>query len=362
MPASKKTVLQIIDRLSVGGAERILVNLSNLLSENGHQVTVVTLVEPGILQGELNPQIRCCSLNRKWKWNPVKMYRLVKIAKQHDIIHVHSAPNLRYLYLAAKLFFLRKEIFFQEHYGNVVREKISWHKKLLYPAVNFIAVSGEQARWALEKMKIPRKRIFLLPGIVRKLPVTGREAKSPAFKKILLVSNFLPVKNIGFAVLLAEKLQQSGKFPCTLTIAGQPYDRVYFETILQNIRDKQLEKIIRIVPDCNNIQPLLGGYDLALHTSVSESGPLVLLEYLAFGLPFVCFRTGEIATIVQREFPELVMEGFDPEEWLARIEQVLEGGDATLSNRLSSHFTQNFSEEITYRRCMEIYERGSSSA
>ena len=34
-------ILQIIDSLSVGGAEMMTINISNLLQENGHEITLV---------------------------------------------------------------------------------------------------------------------------------------------------------------------------------------------------------------------------------------------------------------------------------------------------------------------------------
>src|SRR5690242_17112805 len=105
-------IVQIIDRLNTGGTERVVVMIANLLQQHGHTVKVITTVNAGPLAQQLNKEVQLVSLNRKWKWNPVTMRRLINEIKDYDIIHVHSSCNLRYLYLAARLFRLDKTIFF----------------------------------------------------------------------------------------------------------------------------------------------------------------------------------------------------------------------------------------------------------
>src|SRR5438874_4568066 len=97
MQNKKFKVVQIIDRLHIGGAERVVIMLSNLLQQHGHNVKVITTVNTGPLAKQLNKEIKQISLNRKWKWNPITMRRLISEVKEYDVIHVHSSHNLRYL-------------------------------------------------------------------------------------------------------------------------------------------------------------------------------------------------------------------------------------------------------------------------
>jgi glycosyltransferase involved in cell wall biosynthesis len=144
MNDGKLKVVQIIDRLHIGGAERILVMLSNILHSHGHTVKVITTVSEGPLANQLNKGIEHINLGRKWKWNVITMRNLVNEIKDYDIIHVHSSHNLRYVYLAMKLFLVKKPIFFHEHYGDINMDpSIRWHQKLVYPNVIFIGVSSK---------------------------------------------------------------------------------------------------------------------------------------------------------------------------------------------------------------------------
>src|SRR4051794_18444399 len=169
MEDTKLKVVQIIDRLQIGGAERVLVMLSNILQEHGHAVKVITTVSGGPLVNQLHENIQYLNLERKWKWNVVTMRKLVNEIKDFDIIHVHSSHNLRYVYLAMKLFRIRKPIFFHEHYGDIhIDQSVKWHQKLVYPNVIFIGVSGKHTQWAIQKLKMPDEKVFLLPNTVAK--------------------------------------------------------------------------------------------------------------------------------------------------------------------------------------------------
>ncbi|MGI8950488.1 MAG: glycosyltransferase family 4 protein [Chitinophagaceae bacterium] len=354
----KFSVVQIIDMLNVGGAERVLVTIANLLHEHGHKIAVITTVKPGILASQLHKEISLINLNRKWKWNFFKMYRLINIAKQFDVVHIHSSHNLRYFFLAATLFRFNKPIFFQEHHGNVINEKIPWHKKYIYPKTIFIAVSKQLAEWALIKLHIPAKNVFILHSTVPKPNAVKTFRKINTDKQIIIVSNFLRNKNIHFAIEVFEELQKNSDKKISLTIIGQKYDEIYFQFIRQIITQKNLQSHINIIQNCTDIQKLLPDYDFALHTSESESGPLVLIEYLAQGLPFITFDTGEVAEQIKSAIPEFIMYSFNKIEWVERIKKLLLNSSAELSNKLINLYEIKFSPQAYYKKCIIIYEAG----
>ena len=98
-------VLHVIDKLDVGGAERVLVNMANMLFEKDVDVSVLCLLEESILDRELQKNIPIFYLRRKNKFSLLKIIELYNILRQFDIVHVHSRHILRYVGL---LFFLPK--------------------------------------------------------------------------------------------------------------------------------------------------------------------------------------------------------------------------------------------------------------
>jgi glycosyltransferase involved in cell wall biosynthesis len=357
MQNRKFKVAQIIDRLHIGGAERVVVMLANLLQQHGHTVRVITTVNPGPLEKELNKEIERVNLNRKWKWNPVTMRRLISEVKDYDIIHVHSSHNLRYLYLSAKLFRLNKPIFFHEHYGDIhVDKSVQWHQKLIYPNIIFIGVSRQLTEWALQQLNMPKEKVFLLPNTIEKIAIPQQEKKSNNEKQILLVSNFRPTKNIEFALELFKQFKNEGSLNFRFTIIGHIADKLYYENIKDRIVKNDLEKDIAILTDCANIQPLLPQFDLAIHTAKSESGPLVLIEYMAQGLPFITYNTGEVVEEIKNKLPLAVMQSFGIDEWIKGTETMLALPFDDLSNKFANVYDHYFSTEVYYNKVMNVYQ------
>ena len=135
MADKKYRIIQIIDTLEAGGAEKVLVTLSNIFFSKGHDVTVITTLQKGALANQLLSGIIVKSLERRSKWNLADMSRLVKWCRDADIIHVHSTHNLRYVYVASKFFFLNKRIFFHHHFGNIeIDTSVHWNQRLVYPS------------------------------------------------------------------------------------------------------------------------------------------------------------------------------------------------------------------------------------
>jgi glycosyltransferase involved in cell wall biosynthesis len=361
MQNKKFKVAQIIDRLYIGGAERVVVMLSNLLHQHGHTVKVIMTINPGPLSKQLHKQITQVSLNRKWKWNPVTMRRLIEEIKDVDIIHVHSSYNLRYVYLATKLFRLNKIIFFHEHYGDIhIDESVRWHQKLIYPNVVLIGVSRKHTEWALQQLKMPNEKVFLLPNTIEKISVPPPEKRSGNETHLLLVSNFRPTKNIEFALELFTQLKNEYRSNYHLTIIGQIADNLYYETIKDGIVKNELSKDVTIITDCTSVQPMLHQFDLAVHTAKSESGPLVLIEYMAQGLPFITYNTGEVVEEIKNKIPLAVMHSFDKDEWIKRIETLLTLPFEDLSNKFLNVYDHYFSTEVYYNKVMEIYESNNA--
>ena len=58
-------------------------------------------------------------------------------------------------------------------------------------------------------------------------------------------------------------------------------------------------------------QAYLHNAKVGLHVSKSETGPLVLLEYMCKSMPFIAYDTGEIAQHIKINFPSLIKDNFD---------------------------------------------------
>ena len=101
----KYKILQVIDFLHVGGAERVCVTLSNLLFKAAHEVAVLILVNDGELANSLDKNIPIIRLKRQHKYSLGTMYKCAKILRDYELIHVHMRHNYRYIQFIKKVFF-----------------------------------------------------------------------------------------------------------------------------------------------------------------------------------------------------------------------------------------------------------------
>lgn len=350
------SIVQVTDQLNVGGAEQVVVMLANLLQAHKHHSAVVTTVAPGPLAAKLHPAVQLTCLQRGWKWNPVTLYKLVQTLKRFDVVHVHSAHNLRYVYLATRLFFLKKRLFYHEHFGNAINTTPNAGMKYLYAQTRFIAVSGKLAAWAGKVAGVPQQQVFLLPNTVAK------EAAEPAPQsqdgcRLCIVGNILPNKNILFAFQLLQALQKR-KQQLHLTVIGKVADEKYYNQLLRFIKDNDLQQSISFIHHCSNVQSILHQFSAAIHCAHSESGPLVLIEYIAQGLPFVTYHTGEVAEQLYPHLPGWIMHDFDVDKWVQAIDYVMQQPGEKIREQCGQLYEHYYSPQWYYQQCVQIYHKG----
>jgi glycosyltransferase involved in cell wall biosynthesis len=354
------TILHLIDTLNIGGAERVLVTICNIFHQKKCKIDVLTILTPGKYADGLLPGIKVYTLNRKWKFNPLKLYRLSRIVNKYDIVHVHMRYDLRYLFLAKLLFGFKTKIVSHDHYGSIVIDPaVPKFSKFILKRVTYAAVSQDLIEWAVNKVGLPREDTFLLSNIVQiknNLPIRSIAKQH----SILMVANIRPAKNIEFALELMKAFRERG-YEYTLDIVGQINDTEYYQKIVRMMDEHQLQDRIKLIHDCYDIQAIIPRYAMAIHTAKSESGPLVLIEYLGHAIPFLTFKTGRVVEQMQNELPEMIISTFNLEEWISsmgNLPKKSEGGiKEDLKKRMNRVFTKYYSEDKYYKDCLTVYER-----
>jgi glycosyltransferase involved in cell wall biosynthesis len=350
-------VLQVIDQLNTGGAEKMLVNISNLMVDEGHSVDVLFILSSkgSPLEKQLKPSVGRINLYRKWKWDFFVMKKMIILFKHYEIIHVHSSHNLRYVLFASFIFNFNRAIVYHEHFGGISKRKFNFNLlKLLLKSVFVITNSKEIYHWAKSRIKFDNSRLFYIPNFVLPASLNGNsDWLTLKIKNVIIVSNFLPVKNIEFALEVFALIFESDAI---LTIVGKNYDNNYFNVINQRVINLGLANRVVIINNCENTYDILNKFDFALHTSFSESGPLVLAEYLAHGLPFMAYNTGEVAKTIQSNIPEMIIDNFILNDWQDKF-YMIDSSSKKLKLELVNVFKKKYSPEVFYKSCIETYKK-----
>lgn len=348
-------ILQVIDQLNIGGAERVLVDLTNILHYQREKVEVLTLVRPGDLSKQLDQQIRVTNLARTNKFSILKLFRCHQICSQFDIIHIHQRYNYRYVALAKLCFRGDYKILLHDHGGPIDNPDKSLLGLAWFLKRNkwFIGVNHSILLFALN-LGLKRTRCLLLPNIViKKSQKSIANTLTTKNTKLVHVSNFREPKNHGFAVELISELRNHMNFE--IDFIGKVFDKEYYETFKRKLDVLSLNDFVRIEQNLNDIQPVIHNYQIGLHTSYQETGPLVLIEYLAQQLPFLAFRTGEVATQISKVLPEFFLDHFDVSQWIDRIKMLISNRD-TFYQRMIIAFDELYSSEVYYQKCMSTYK------
>ena len=348
-------VVQVIDSLQVGGAEKVVVLLCNVLAKNGHDVTLVVLTDEVPLIVELDNGVKVKLLKRKFKFNIIKLFQLNRFLRNFDLIHVHLFYNLKYLWVSGVFLNTDKRIIYHDHNGDIhIQKEYSWLKKYIIAKCYLVSVSNEITDWATQVLRLNPSKVYTLPNTIHPQEV-GIESycEVPGLLRLLLVSNFRPTKNIEFALELVHHLKKNQNL--RFDIVGNINDSIYRQVIEKKIEELKIQDVVSIWTGITNVQSHLVHYDVALHTAKSESGPLVLIEYLSQGLPFLTYRTGEVCVQLENCLDEFLVDGFFIEDWLTRLNEILKQGRLAYKERMKKCFDEKFSEEKFYNDCIQIY-------
>ena len=170
-----------------------------------------------------------------------------------------------------------------------------------------------------------------------------------------MIGNFRRVKNHLFAIQLIQQLGNG----ITLHLYGMIEDAAYHEELVHYIQSNRLNETVKIISGVNNVYNVLGKYNLAIHTASNETGPLVLLEYMQAGLPFITYNTGDVATHISNALPGLVMHSFEKEHWLAAINNMLlnEQVRETTKVKMKQVVAEIYTEDKYWERLLNVYKK-----
>ncbi|MGZ3753354.1 MAG: glycosyltransferase, partial [Mucilaginibacter sp.] len=258
---------------------------------------------------------------------------------------VHLKSTFNYVAIARLLFNGKYKTILHDHSGDHDKfgSKVSLSARYILRPQYYIGVTEKLHQWAVSELGIPEKRTFTLVNTIipnEKIVFNQKSGLNKAF----LISNIRATKNIEFAIDLFNTLSWS------LSIFGNNFaDSAYYNKIMNYPRTDKIE----IVEGVYDFSEIYDQYAFAVHTAKSESGPLVLLEYLAYGIPFLAYRTGEIAEKIHGELPEYFVDSFDVDRWVEKIEVVRSKTDT--GEKFKWIFHKYFGPEKYANNCLDIY-------
>lgn len=293
-------IIQIIDSLEAGGAERMAVNYANVLASTFRFSGLVTTRKQGPLLCQLNEEVSYLYLNKKGTIDLKATFRLRKFVVENkvEIIHAHSTSFFLALFLKISLPSLK--LIWHDHYGDseFLSKRPSLALRIGLPFFSgIIVVNQNLKRWAEQKMRF--KNVIYLPNF----PTKDNQVKEQTVlkgikgKRILALANLRMQKNHFLLLEVAKKVQLSHP-EWTFHLVGKDFNDEYSRQIKDLIVDYNLLNSVFIYGSKRDIRTILEQSNIGILTSKSEGLPVALLEYGMCRKPVVVTNVGEIPSFI----------------------------------------------------------------
>lgn len=294
----------------------MLVELANLTVADGHTVSVCATRAAGSLSDELREDIYFCSLDRSQRVDWKAMRRLAHLVEERDVtlLHVHGRSSFSLIALMQVLGLIRVPVLLHDHFSTVDADKVpAWFRYIGRDKLAaYVGVSEKLGEWARGAGVLQDKIRVIGNGIdldrfERKDTCALRDEISISKRTPIgvVVAGMRPEKGIDVLIKAIGGIE--GPSAPHVAIAGAARNLDYALQCRRLVEELGLSARVHFLGERSDVSSLLRGADFAVMPSRSESGPLVLIEYLASGLPIVAAAVGEVTlTVARGGIPEVV--------------------------------------------------------
>ncbi|GAA6764446.1 glycosyltransferase [Flavobacterium sp. CGRL1] len=319
-------IVQIIDSLEPGGAERMAVNYANAISEKVEFSGLISTRKEGLLLNQINKKVSYLFLNKNKKIDFKAVFTLRRFLKnnQIDLIQAHSSSF--FTAVLVKIIYPKIKIVWHDHYG--ISQDLNLRKNLVLKLSSFffggiISVNSALKKWSESYLWCSNVKYF--PNFVSDLSNTDEKIllKGVQGKRIVCVANLRPQKNHNLLLEAASVI--SNQFPeWTFHLFGKDFLDSYSKQLKQKVKDLQLQESVFFYGAVNNIGDVLKNFDIAVLSSLSEGLPLAVLEYGLHKLPIVATNVGEISKVIISDKYGLVVESNNLNQLVQSIQKLIE--------------------------------------
>ena len=352
-------VLQLIDSLAIGGAERMSVNLANALAKEGVVSFLCATRKGGDLEAMVAPGVTCLILGKRTPVDLKALWRLAGFVRQNqiDIIHAHSSS----FFTAVMVKLLTGvRVVWHDHYGNAELLEKRPVKSLRYASVFFdyvVSVNETLAAWSREHLLISEDRIVYLPNFAELTPThTDLQLPGEPEKRIVCLANLREQKD-HMTLLRAFNTFHAQHPQWHLLLVGEDRNDAYSASLKAYIAKEGLEDVVHILGSRSDSADILLASTIGVLSSVSEGLPVALLEYGLAKLPVVCTDVGQCREVLDHGSCGLLVPPTKPEELANALAALASSCDqrATYVSALYARVQRKYGRGAVVGELMKLY-------
>ena len=362
----------LIGSLDVGGAERQLVRLANMLDRRDFEPHILTLWAGGPLLKEVRQGLPVTHLNthsipsRHIRWRSLSSVRMLVAMYRHlrktepTILHAYLPAAYMLGAVAGRAAAVPLIIAGRRGLASYrAYTQLRWRVmgRLANKLIDLHVCNSEAVRTcALQQEGVDPMNTVVIPNGVDLPEVAGTELE-PAWRApftIAMIANFFAYKGHA-TVLRAVALVVRTHPELKLVLFGDGVERRALE---QMCADLKLGGQVIFAGRQPNASRYLSGFDLAVLGSAHEGFPNALMEAMAAGLPVVATAVGGIPELVRDGVHGVLLQPDDPTSMAAAITWMIEHPERRhlMGRAAKHHVASHFGTSAMVRQTAEVYE------
>ncbi|MCC6639223.1 glycosyltransferase [Candidatus Falkowbacteria bacterium] len=327
MNNSKTKILYIINNFSMGGAEKMLLDLCSHIDKSKFEVAVATVNGGGVLLEDFQKLGITLYINeKKGKISLGSISKLRRVIRDFNptIIHTHLFAGDTWGRIAAMLEGA-PYVVMTEHNQNLNEGFIKKSVKhfLSYMTSVIVAVSQQVADYDAKKELISDKKFEVIQnGIeVKKFPFRGVKIKryGDAGITLLSVGRLVEQKGHIYALEALAKLSQED-LDVRLVILGDGELREDLEHAVKSLR---ISDRVAFVGTQKDTASYLTSSDIFVFPSLFEGQGIVLLEAMSVGVPIIASDIPAVNGLIRDGVTGALFEPRDSDALAAAVKKLL---------------------------------------
>ena len=349
-------IVQLIDSLDAGGAERMAVNYANALQKKIHFSGLVSTRNEGALKTNINKNLSYLFLNKKSTFDFYAIRKLYRYCLTNQIQFIHAHSSSFFLAILVKCLIPRLKIIWHIHNGNIInssKKKVLMFRLIALALSHVISVNKEIYNW-LKVNKIFKKSVYLenfsIPNTTLELTNLNDEKKI----KILQLANLKNPKNHLMTLKIVIEIIKKFEY-CSFHLIGKDFNDAYSNNLKTKIKSDNLQNHVFIYGSKSDTEHIISQADICILTSESEGLPVALIEYGMQKKPVVCTAVGEIPNIINGK-NGLLAEVNDVDGFSKHLIHLIENPvlRANMGQQFYQTIYENYSEEKVISKYLKM--------
>lgn len=293
-------ILQLIDSLDAGGAERMAVNFANEWRMHSERSLIFVTHKGGVLSKFIHSDVVSCICKRKYYGLFFVMLKLLLFIKKHKVTHIQAHTSSYKWARLIKLVDAKIIFYWHDHNGN----RVGWNQAQNNQIITFskyfdgvFCCSTSLQLWAQSNLET--KNILYVPNFASQEISKGTTyLLGKSGKRIVCLANLRHPKNHVYLLeqFAASKISTQG---WTLHLVGKDLEDDYSTMVHHKMNQLDLKNSVFLYGAVYDTNYVLSQADVGILVSTYEGFPVSLLEYGAMGLCPIVSCVGDMPSIIK---------------------------------------------------------------